>query len=603
MKKLIVIMLSVLLCFGITACGTGGGNDKDGIYFESESMSILVGRTEYVKVKLEDNYSGDTDKMDWSSSDESVLTVKDATRANLISGEIKAKKAGTVVVTASSSNGKTASITVSVLARLKASQTTVTIMEGDTAAFPLADKTNVTFTSADTSIATVQADGTITGVAPGETTVTATNGESDCFVAVKVNKVTLPVSTYAMTVLVNEPTDFPISEIANVTFASADPETVSVAADGKMTGLKKGETTVTATKNGVSATVNVGVVETKEQTVTLGELADERFNLYGRTKYQSETVGQAFYYTASGFDVSFYGTSLKAALYDGSATNGFVSLSVFVDDETMISASTTGDRLINLSGSKEYPLVSGLESGWHTVRVRKRTPYQGGGTVFGYFGLKSVTTDGFIGYTPNKSDFRIDFYGDSIASGYGNLTDGKSETAASTDGNMTYATILANKLGCDYNVVSVSGWGIAWRGNGDTSFSIPDQYDKLYVNSAENYDASGASVIVINLGTNDASALSGNNSLSVDYFKEKYTTFLTNLRAKNPNAYIVCAYGMMGTDSRISEAIDNVVAGKADGKISVLKFSNTGSGAHPLVSGHKTSAAELEAHLRSKNII
>ena len=52
-------------------------------------------------------------------------------------------------------------------------------------------------------------------------------------------------------------------------------------------------------------------------------------------------------------------------------------------------------------------------------------------------------------------------------------------------------------------------------------------------------------IILINLGTNDRDfAL----SFEADIYSEEYAKFLKIVREKNPNAIIICIYGMMGRD-------------------------------------------------------
>ena len=52
-------------------------------------------------------------------------------------------------------------------------------------------------------------------------------------------------------------------------------------------------------------------------------------------------------------------------------------------------------------------------------------------------------------------------------------------------------------------------------------------------------------IIVINLGTNEASYLSRNLQYA-DRFPADYYGFLKYVREKNPESYIICLYGMMG---------------------------------------------------------
>ena len=77
---------------------------------------------------------------------------------------------------------------------------------------------------------------------------------------------------------------------------------------------------------------------------------------------------------------------------------------------------------------------------------------------------------------------------------------------------------------------------------------MPQRYTKInpFMGDLEwNFDECENNFIVINLGTNDRDfAL----SFEADIYSEKYAKFLKIVRDKNPNAIIICIYGMMGRD-------------------------------------------------------
>jgi len=131
--------------------------------------------------------SNATDKMlTWSSSDTSIATV------NSGGGMVTGIKAGTVIITARSSNGKTATKSITVLSNSLSTDIQVNISGsssvdvGSTTTFTavispsnVTDKT-VTWSSSDTSIATVNSNGVVTGVKAGKAIITAetSNGKT-----------------------------------------------------------------------------------------------------------------------------------------------------------------------------------------------------------------------------------------------------------------------------------------------------------------------------------------------------------------------------------------------------------------------------------------
>ncbi|MDE6548875.1 MAG: leucine-rich repeat protein, partial [Muribaculaceae bacterium] len=217
-----------------------------------------------------------TDKtVTWTSSDASVATVS----AN---GAVTALKAGTAIITASSSNGKTASCTVRVAARiidatgLTLSQSTAELKAGETVtleATVIPENTTdntVTWTSDNVSVATVDSNGKVTAISIGEATITATCGNvtATCKVTVvptPVESITLSntslslvegnAATLTATVAPADATD------KTVTWSSSDPSVATVSANGEVTAVKAGTATITATSsNGKTATCTVTVV-------------------------------------------------------------------------------------------------------------------------------------------------------------------------------------------------------------------------------------------------------------------------------------------------------------------------------------------------------
>ena len=118
----------------------------------------------------------------------------------------------------------------------------------------------LTFTSADPTIATVDATGKVTGVAIGSTTVTVTDGTvSKTFT---VNVVATPVtgidlgdleSGVIIPVGGTKDTDITVTPAdatdPSLTYTSSDPSIATVDADGTITGVAPGTVTITVTTN------------------------------------------------------------------------------------------------------------------------------------------------------------------------------------------------------------------------------------------------------------------------------------------------------------------------------------------------------------------
>ena len=158
------------------------------------------------------------------------------------------------------------------------SMPTLTITEDETAALSVTftpgsatDKT-VTWTSSDESVATVSADGVVTGVKAGTATIMATSANgltATCEVTVEAKIIaveSIAISSTELTLTEGDnatltatiaPTD---ATDKNVTWASSDETVATVSAEGVVTAVKAGKATITVTSsNGKTATCEVTV--------------------------------------------------------------------------------------------------------------------------------------------------------------------------------------------------------------------------------------------------------------------------------------------------------------------------------------------------------
>ncbi len=575
MKKLLCsILLSLITCFSLVSCGSGAGNGTSGGNTDStvkvpakgvtvNQNNVIIEESTSINVfaNVVDGYTGDY-TFTWTSTDPTIAQAQPVSSKQTMTGRIIGKKAGTTKVVVTEAGGKFAEITVTVEPYTVATASLVALTVGETEAFPITPSTaGITFSSQNEKVATVAADGTITAHTAGRTRLTARKNS----VAKTIN-VDLQVNKADIINLVIGETgkDSAVLPMSGATYVSQNPAVATVDANGTVTAVADGEMQVVATKDGKAYAYDVAVIGTKAQTIAFGEQVDAKVSVYGRTSYK-ENKGRMFYFAPAGFDVTFFGTQLTADMYSEITDGHYSWLSVYVDGESMTEASTTGDRIVKLETSGEKTIVSGLQEGWHTVKVRKRTPYISGDYIWDAYGVKSLTTDGYFGYANNKSNFRIDVYGDSISCGYGNLTDGETNTASTSDGVMAWESLLAHEIGADLNVAAASGWGIAYDASGDIKnskewnlWTKDNAYDKLtpYENGTSGYSV-GADLVLINLGTNDHTGLNAGGD--ANYVSKKLMYWLFTLKASNPQTPIVSMYGMMGVDSKTRTSLENAV--------------------------------------------
>lgn len=173
-KRIIQLFIAALTLTMILSCFTACVDvPVESLVLSNAELTINVGNTSAVSCTVLPEDA--TDKtVNWSSSNNAVATVNDV-------GIITAVSAGTCTITASSGD---ITSTVNVIVKKPVEQvvlnkTDVTIKEEETFTFTYtivpndASEKNVTWISSDNSVATVNANGTITGIKAGTCTITA----------------------------------------------------------------------------------------------------------------------------------------------------------------------------------------------------------------------------------------------------------------------------------------------------------------------------------------------------------------------------------------------------------------------------------------------
>ena len=153
-----------------------------GVTLNKSTLSIQVGGSETLTATVAPKDASNK-KVTWKSSNAAVATVDAA-------GKVTAVKAGEATITVTTDDGgKTATCKVTVsdkevkVTGVKLNKATLTLIEGAsetlTATVAPADATNqkVTWKSSDAAVASVDANGKVTGVKAGEATITVTTDD------------------------------------------------------------------------------------------------------------------------------------------------------------------------------------------------------------------------------------------------------------------------------------------------------------------------------------------------------------------------------------------------------------------------------------------
>ena len=243
----------------------------EGIYLNKNILSLEKGASSQLSASISPE-DANTEIL-WSSSDTSVATVDE-------NGNVMAVGKGVVTVTAKA-DMYTANCEVTVTIPLESIEiigAVDIIKKGQTTQLEVVfnptdttDNKDITWSSSDTSIATVSANGTVTALKDGVVTITATVGtKTDTYdITVQEIKLTAISMQETMTVHKGETDSLTVTYIPsnttdekNVTFLSSDSSVVTVDTDGKVTAKKAGTATITLTgSNNISAVIEVTVKE------------------------------------------------------------------------------------------------------------------------------------------------------------------------------------------------------------------------------------------------------------------------------------------------------------------------------------------------------
>lgn len=310
--------------------------------------------------------------------------------------------------------------------------------------------------------------------------------------------------------------------------------------------------------------------------------------LCGRAEYGENSV--LLSQTASGF--KFTADCDGSIIIDYSADKD-CRISIAVDEDY------DNQKLVTLRSDKaSVHAALNIKKGLHTIEIRKATEHGNCQLIT----VKAITLNGEKSSVPATKKHRIEFYGDSITAGYGNieLQAGEEQESANKgswqyqDGTRTYATFTAHKFDADYSIAAASGHGVL-GGYSNYTQTFDKYFDYSIVKnktpwSRKNYNAD---LIVINFGSNDNSR-EGNN-LNVDNFVNKASEIVESMHKDNPNAKILWVTGMnyVSDTAKLCTALQ-----KLDEKYDYLNYRkvparHSGGDSHPTVNEHKYHADNL----------
>ncbi len=219
--------------------------------------------------------------------------------------------------------------------------------------------------------------------------------------------------------------------------------------------------------------------------------------------------------------------------------------------------------------------------------------------------IHSVEIEGELCHRPEDKKLLIEFVGDSITAGYGNLgekTDIELANAGRySDGTQTYAYLTKLALDADYTGVCASGMAFSY-GLGEHPVSWFYSNVSCFRNSEDKFDfARKADVVVVHLGTNDWDNCP-RKGFEFDDLREYVKPVISLIRRHRPGVKIVWTYGMMnfGYAESIELGLKDL-GGEENGLYFCrLPYDDTHRGGHwhPSLLGHKNAAEILTEYLK-----
>ncbi len=255
----------------------------------------------------------------------------------------------------------------------------------------------------------------------------------------------------------------------------------------------------------------------------------EAIRYVGRTI--SDNNGLSFGWSGTYLCTMFSGSKCDMKASD----TGESFYNIFIDGELKkVIRIASKDTLINIA--------SGLDKGFHRLKIQKRSEGEFGKTTIHQFML--AKRQSFKADTNIPVRF-IEFIGDSFTCGYGIEGKHRDEPflVETENSDLTYACTIARYFDADYTLIAHSGRG-AVRNYGDSARTSKSPMRDLMLNTFDNnpdiqwnFKAYKPSLVVINLGSNDFSTKP--QPLQEEY-TGAYKVIISQLREKYGDIPILC---------------------------------------------------------------
>ena len=305
-----------------------------------------------------------------------------------------------------------------------------------------------------------------------------------------------------------------------------------------------------------------------------------------------------FGYPATGFQFNFTGTNLQLNLADDNwGGNNYIG--VYLDNNPQ-------PIILHLEGGTEptnYQVAKELEDKQHSALIVKRTDY-----IAGSFTLNSILIDAKknVLSSPLIPSRKLEVYGDSISTGttveYQVLgtQDPEGDTRHLDNSYLSFPAMLAREYDASYNLIAqggislVDGYGYWLDGTG-----MEAVYDKFNPtkDAPEWKFNNNPELVIVALGQNDSSTINIGVDLAAEDWKSHYKQFISNLRSKYPDSYMICMFPNMYHDriwdAYLTEAVSEYQQVTGDRQIYSLITEQVTPG-HPREAEQRLMVKELK---------
>ena len=340
----------------------------------------------------------------------------------------------------------------------------------------------------------------------------------------------------------------------------------------------------------VTSQIDPAKNEYKEWNYNVIDVAD-RLLLGNRVIMLEDSSGMLF--DQAGCSFSFKADcegDIKLAVKNGTSwENRFRHYTVYIDGvrQERIQAEAPLDSTIDTV----VTIAADLPRGIHEIKVCRSNPAEKGVET-----IKKIVLNGVICEDkPKEQALLIEFLGDSLTAGLGNLDFEKGQFAPQySDSTQTYAFFTAEAFGADFSSVCCGGLPFTADYGGMT---LKERYNYVspYRKGAGQHDfARSADIVVINLGTNDHGRFNDGEITEREYI-DTAKDLMTFIKLKNPNAKIVWAYGMATNPSAgaLTMAVNEMGGADAGYYFCKLPGNIAGEKGHPVVESHRNAANVL----------